>query len=104
MIKGDSQLAITAAKKMYAGTKPNKVTHHWRLAKVTERIAEQLGWLKGLVFQAIRRKANTVADHLANVGIEHLTVIWDSCWQDVNCPNLKEDCTRLSRHDLLNES
>jgi len=103
VIEGDSQLAITAAKRMYAGAKASKVTQHWRLAKVTESIADYLGWLKGLVFQAVRRKANTIADHLANVSIENPTTIWDNCWQDVSCPDLKKNCTLLSRQDLMNE-
>jgi len=46
VVEGDSQLAIIAARKLYAGAKASKVTKHWRLAKVTKNIAEHLGELK----------------------------------------------------------
>lgn len=71
VVEGDSQLEITAARRMYEGVKASKVTQQWRLAKVTESIAEHFLWLNRLIFQAVRRKANTVADHLANYGIEN---------------------------------
>ena len=97
VVEGDSQLAIIAARRMYAGAKARKITQHWRLAKVTESIAEHLGRLNGLIFQAIHRKANTIADHLANYGIENPTIIMDNCWQDVTYPEVRNKCTLLSR-------
>lgn len=57
--------------------------------------------MKGLIFQAVRRNANSVADHLANHGIEHPNVMWDSCWQHVNNQQLKGKCLQLSRLDML---
>ena len=62
VIEGDSEVAITAARKIYRGTPASKVTRHWRLAKVIDNIAKLLGEMKGLTFQSVRRKANTVAD------------------------------------------
>jgi len=103
VVEGDSQLTVIASRRMYAGAKASKVTQHWRLAKVTENIAEHLGWLKGLVFQAVRRKANAAADHLVNFGIENPTSILDSFWQDVICSELRNKFTLLSRQDLVNE-
>eukprot|EP00253_Pinus_taeda_P029955 PITA_29955 len=86
VIEGDSEVAITVARKIYSGMPASKVTRHWRLAKVTENIAKLLGEMKGLTFQAVCQKANTVTDHLANYGIEHPNALWDSCWQDIDNP------------------
>jgi len=103
VVEGDSQLIITVARRMYAGAKASKVTQHWRLAKVTETIVEHLGHLKGLIFQAVRRKANMVAGHLENYGIENPTSIMDRCWQDVTYPEIRNKCTLLSSQDMMNE-
>eukprot|EP00253_Pinus_taeda_P002977 PITA_02977 len=78
VIEGDSEVAITAARKIYRGTPASRVTKHWRLAQETNNIAKMLEEMKGLTFQAIRCKGNTVADHLTNFGIEHPNARWDS--------------------------
>lgn len=104
VVEGDSNLEITAGRKLYGGAKASKVTKHWRLSKVTENIAGMLGEMKGLIFQVVRRKANMVADHLVNYGIEHPNTMWDRCWQNVDYPELKEKCTHLSRQDLGDEN
>lgn len=100
VVEGDSELAITVERKLYGGAKASKVTKHWRLAKVTDNITGMLGEMKGLIFQAVRQKANMVADHLANYGIEHPNTTWDIYWQNVDFSELKEKCTQLSRQDL----
>lgn len=97
VVERDSQLVVTTTRRMYVGAKASKVTQHSRLAKVIESITEHLGHLKGLIFQAIHCKANTVVDHLENYGIENPTSIMDSCWQDVTCPEVRNKCTLLSR-------
>eukprot|EP00253_Pinus_taeda_P007373 PITA_07373 len=66
VVEGDSSLVISVAKKIQGGTQACKATRHWRLAKVTENIAQLIGEMKGLVFQTVRRKANGLADYLAN--------------------------------------
>eukprot|EP00253_Pinus_taeda_P019962 PITA_19962 len=68
--EGDSSLVITTVQKLQRGIRANKVIKHWRLAKVTENIEELLRGLQGTVFQAIRRRANKVADYLANCGVD----------------------------------
>lgn len=80
VIEGDSEIAIAVARKIYGGTPISKVTKHWRLSMVTEGIGKMLKDMKGLTFQAIRRNANAVADHLANYGISHPTKMVDNCW------------------------
>eukprot|EP00253_Pinus_taeda_P013888 PITA_13888 len=101
IVEGDSSLAISAAKRLQAGTQTSKVTKHWRLAKATENIAELIADLKGTVFQSIRRKANGVADFLANHGADTPHLIMNSCWQDVDCPTLKVKCAQLAEKDNI---
>jgi len=50
VIEGDSEIAITVARKIYGGTPTSKVTKHWRLSKVTNNIAKLLREMKGLIF------------------------------------------------------
>eukprot|EP00253_Pinus_taeda_P022878 PITA_22878 len=86
VIEGDSEVSITAARKIYRGTPTSRVTKHWRLAQVTDNIAKMLKGMKGLTFQVIRRNGNMVADHLANFRIEHPNARWDSWWKDIDYP------------------
>eukprot|EP00253_Pinus_taeda_P017898 PITA_17898 len=101
IVEGDSSLAISAAKRLQAGTQTSKVTKHWRLAKATENIAELIADLRGIVFQSIRRKANGLADFLANHGADTPHLITNSCWQDVDCPTLKMKCAQLAEKDNI---
>jgi len=85
ILEGDSSLVISTAQKMQRGTKANKATKHWRLAKVTENIAELMAGMKGLVFHAVRRQANGLADYLENCGVDSQDRGWDNCWEEVDC-------------------
>eukprot|EP00253_Pinus_taeda_P006750 PITA_06750 len=100
MVEGDSSLVITTVQKLQRGIKANKAIKHWRLAKVTESIALLLDGMQGLMFQAIQRRANKVADYLANCGVDSQGSGWDSCWEEVNCPNLKARCTQLAQNNV----
>ena len=59
--------------------------------------------IRGLVFQSIRRSANSLADHMVNYGVDNLDIKWDTCWQEVTCPSLKEACNQLAAKDLAAE-
>eukprot|EP00253_Pinus_taeda_P012272 PITA_12272 len=102
ILEGDSSLVISTAQKLQRGTKANKATKHWRLAKVTESIAELMEGMQGLVFQAVRRRANGLVDYLANCGVDSQERGWDNCWEEVNCPILKNRCIQLAQQDLYN--
>jgi len=68
---------------------------------VTDNIGKLLGEMKGLIFQAVRRNANSVANHLVNHGIDHPNTVWDSCWPHVDNQQLKGKCLQLSRLDMV---
>lgn len=69
---------------------------------MTENIAGLMVGMNGLVFQAVRRQANGLADYLANYDIDNQDEVWDTCWQQVDCPDLKEKCLQLAEQDLDN--
>eukprot|EP00253_Pinus_taeda_P019464 PITA_19464 len=99
IVEGDSSLAISAAKRLQAGTKASKATKHWRLAKATESIAEMIVEMRGIVFQSVRRKANGLGDFLANHRADNPNIITNSYWQEVECPILKVTCAQLVEKD-----
>ena len=83
IVEGDSQLAISTIKKIQYGTKPDKAIKHWCLAAATELIAQHLASLGGIILQAVRRKANSLADHLANYAVDNPTNALDTYWMDL---------------------
>jgi len=82
------------------GAKPSKVKKHWRLAKVTELISKHLSRLDGIILQALRRKENAVANHLANYEINNHFTYPNTCWHEVTCTEIRSKCTLLSRQDI----
>lgn len=90
-----------AAKRLQAGTSISKATRHWRLAKATESIAELIMELRGLTFQTVRRKANGLADHLANIGADNRHIIINRGWHEFDNQIIKETCEQLAATDLI---
>lgn len=90
-----------AAKRLQTGTNINKATKHWKLAKATENIAELVTGMKGLIFQTIRRKANGIADHLANCGADNPNIAMDRGWWEMDDPIIREACKQLAEKDLI---
>ena len=69
IIEADSELVINVAKKMCNGTAPVKVLKHWRLSQVFQCIHSHLQTLRTVSFIHVQRKANMLADRLANEGV-----------------------------------
>ena len=82
IIEADSELVINAAKKICNGTKTRKVSKHWRLSQVFQHIHSQLRTLRTISFVHVQRKANMLADCLANEGVlckeNYIRYDWDS--------------------------
>ena len=89
IVEGDSQLAITTLRKIQHGMKLSKAVKHWRLVAVTEIMAQHLASLSSIILQAVRRKANALADCLANYVVDHPREIIDTCWQDITSNDLQ---------------
>lgn len=103
IVEGDYLLDITAAKRIQNGTRPEKVTKHWRLAMITTLIVKHLSSLSSIVPQAVRWKANVLVDCLANHAVDHPMEISETFWQDVTEDELRNQCTLISRQDLTGE-
>ena len=69
IIEAHSKLVINAANKVCNGMTPGKVSKHWRLLQVFQRIHSHLRTLRTVSFVHVRRKANMLADRLANEGV-----------------------------------
>ena len=66
LIEADSEIYINAVKKISYGIVPERVSKHWRLIQVYQRIQKHLLSLRTISFNHVWRKANKLADLLAN--------------------------------------
>ena len=92
IIEADSELVINAAKRISNGTRPEKVTKHWRLTRVLQRIQAHIQELRTLRFIHVRIKANKLADILANQGVSSKENAILSKWNTMVQSNLKKLC------------
>ena len=68
--EGDSQIIINLAKKLQQGYQIHRLTKNWRLEFRVERLAETISRVRHCAFSHVRRRANNVADKLANQGVK----------------------------------
>ena len=97
IIEADSELVINAAKRISNGTGPEKVTKHWRLTRVLQRIQVHLQELHTLIFIHVRRKANKLADILANQGVSNKDSVILRRWNTMVQSNLKKFSITMQR-------
>jgi len=71
IIEADSEITINSVKRISCGSKPEKVSNHWRLIQVYQRIQAHLQGLGSISFNHVRRNANKLADILANQGVNN---------------------------------
>lgn len=69
ILEGDSQVIITLATKLQQGHKVDRLTKNWKLEFRVECLADTLGRYRHCAFSHVRRRANRVADMLANLGV-----------------------------------
>lgn len=69
IIEVDSELIISSFKRICCGTEPEKVSSHWRLIQVFQRIQFHLLDLCTMSSTHVQRIANKLADILANQGV-----------------------------------
>ena len=70
ILEGDSSLVITICRKIMNDTLPCKVSQILHLSAIIEELLTTLRSIEVLLPSHIRRKANKVVDHLANVGVK----------------------------------
>eukprot|EP00253_Pinus_taeda_P024480 PITA_24480 len=62
IIEADSELVINSVKRINVGAAPEKISKHWQLLQVYQRIQAHLIMLRTLRLVHVRREANKVAD------------------------------------------
>ena len=100
IIEADSELIIRAAKRICNGTAPDKVSKHWRLSQVFHCISSHLRTLRTVSFVHVRRKANMLADRLANEGVICKESYSRHAWDLTPSGKLRDDCQRKVAKDM----
>lgn len=83
ILEGDSSLVITICNKLLNGTLPCKVSQSWHLLAIIEALPTTLRNIEVFLPLHIRRKANKVVDHLANVGVESSINTLSDSWDKI---------------------
>jgi ribonuclease HI len=80
ILEGDSQIVIQLITKILHGGQPHKISPSWRLAGLLEDFQSLLRRNINVIPSHIKRKANTVADLLANEGVirERENITWST--------------------------
>eukprot|EP00253_Pinus_taeda_P013096 PITA_13096 len=69
IIEADSELVINLVKRINVGAAPEKISGHWWLLQVYQRIQSHLRVLRTLRLVHVRRESNKVVNWLANEGV-----------------------------------
>lgn len=96
----DSDFAIDSVKRISYGTEPEKVSKHWRLIRVFQRIQSHLLVLCTISFNHMRRKAFKLADILANQGVSCKEDNAWRKWQELPQSRLKALCSEQATEDM----
>lgn len=99
IIEADSELIINSVKRIYCGSAPEKVSRHWRLLRVYQRIHAHLQNMRTLSFKHVRRTANKLADILANKGALCSKSSNKYRWHEVPQGRLRDDCLSQANTD-----
>jgi len=87
IIEADSKITINSVKGISCGSKPEKVSNHWRLIQVYQRIQAHLQGVCTVSFNHVRRNSNKLVDILANQGVDSVECKMEKKWQEMpqNC-------------------
>lgn len=95
IIEADSELVINSVKRINAGAAPEKISGHWWLLQVYQRIQSHLT----LRLVHDRKEANKVADQLANEGVRNKHIDLCCRWEEVTDDKMKEECSSQALSD-----
>lgn len=92
IIEAYFELIINLVKRICCGSTPEKVSIHWRLFQVYQRIHLHLQNMRTLSFTHVRRMTNKLVDILANKGALCTKSSNKYRWQEVPQGRLRDDC------------
>jgi len=92
IIEADFELIINSIKKISCGTVSKKLSKHWRLIQVSQRIQSHLQGLHIVTFNHACRKANRLVDILANQGVSGTECRVSMGWQELPQSRLNALC------------
>lgn len=99
ILEGDSQIIINLAKKLQQGYQVNKITKNWRLEFCVERLADIIGRFRHCAFSHVRRRANRVADKLANQGVTVDENFTSTKWPPQNAADWVRQVSQITNED-----
>ena len=99
IIEADSEISINAIKRIGFRASSKKVSKHWRLIQVYQRIHKHLLSLRTVSFSHVRSEANKLADTLANQGVFNTECRIEMKWQEMPQDRLKALCKEQEEDD-----
>jgi len=99
IIEANSEITINSVKRISCGTKPEKVSNHWRLIQVYQRIQAHLQGLHTVSFSHVHQNANKLADILANQGVNNADRGMEKKSEEMSQNRLKELCDKQAEED-----
>lgn len=92
-IEVDSELVINSAKRINVGATPEKISEHWKLLQIYQRIQVHLRMFRTLALVHVHREANKMTDWLANEGVQNKNIDLCCWWEEITDGKLKEGCS-----------
>ena len=100
ILEGDSQVILQMAEKLLKGKQVHKVADNWRLIHNLDLLQTKLLNLSDVKIHHVKRKTNSLADLLANHGVEKGQEIELALWSNKRDEYLWEKCQSIQRRDL----
>lgn len=99
VVEADSEITINSVKTINYGTRREKVSNHWKLIEVYQRIQVHLEGLRIVSFNYVRRTANKLRDSLAHQGVNNADCGMAKKWQEIPQNRLKALCEEQATED-----
>lgn len=95
ILEGDSRLFLQMVSKILHGKSANKVAENWKMIHTLEQISEIIREHSEVQIHHVRRKANKLADLLANQGIKQKSEWHFQMWDSQMEAALRKQCSQV---------
>ena len=100
IVEGDSAIILSMASKLLHGSQVSKVATSWRLAHGINSLASLLQNMHAITFHHVRRKSNSLADFLANSGVNSPHSLVEGTLHDSLNEQIRTKCPHYTSSDL----